>query len=87
MTQESKSFLIVTRSLIKFSMCVKFHKIYQRINDLQQKYEVKPNFNGSNIFMTIVNCSRRGQFELLRVIHDQESNGDNLGLWLRSSIQ
>ena len=44
---------------------------------------LQSNFDGSNIFGTIENCSRHGWFEPLRLIMvpSQEANGDNLGIF------
>ena len=46
-------------------------------------WHIKSNFDGSNIFGTIENCSRHGWFESLRVIMvpSLEANGDNLGIF------
>ena len=51
---------------------------------LHELLYIQSNFDGSNIFGAIENCSRHGWFEPLRVSYDAksgEANGDNLGIF------
>ena len=49
------------------------HSSLIEILDTLENNEVQSNFNGSNIFGTIENCSRHGWFEPLRVNYGAKS--------------